>query len=71
MDGLQGCLWELPVRRPRSRILDLGHQCLEVRGGTWAVQPPIGQRLLMPTDAIQVARHWRFSADRSRLTVLH
>ena len=53
----------------------LGHQCLEVRGGTysseWAVQPPIGQRLLMPTDATQVARHWRFSADRSRLTVLH
>ena len=53
----------------------LGHQCLEVRGGTysseWAVQSPIGQRFLVPTDAIQVARHWRFSADRSRLFVLH
>lgn len=54
----------------------LGHQCLRVRGGDpysseWAVQPPIGQRLLVPADAIQVARHWRFAADRSRLTVLH
>ena len=52
----------------------LGHQCLRVQGGPysseWAVQPPIGQRLLVQTDAIQVARHWRY-ADRSRLTVLH
>lgn len=53
----------------------LGHQCLRVEGdpysSEWAVQPPIGQRLLVQTDAIQVARHWRFVADRSRLTVLH
>ena len=53
----------------------LGHQCLRIQGdpysSEWAVQPPIGQRLLVRTDAIQVARHWRFAADRSRLIVLH
>ena len=53
----------------------LGHQCLRVGGdpysSEWAVQPAIGQRLLAPADAMQVARHWRFTADRSRLTVLH
>ena len=53
----------------------LGHECLLIKSGPysseWAVQPPIGQRLLMPTDAIQVASHWCFVADRSRLTVLH
>ena len=53
----------------------LGHQCLQVRGGhyssEWAVQAPICQRFLTPTEAIEIARHWRFSADRSRVTALH
>ena len=53
----------------------LGHECLLIKGGPysseWAVQPSIGKRLLVPTDFLQVARHWRFVADQSRLTVLH
>ena len=53
----------------------LGHECLKVRGGhyssEWTVQAPICQRFLTPTDVIVIARHWRFSDDRSRLTTLH
>ena len=53
----------------------LGHQCLRVRCGQysseWAVQAPICQRFLTQTDVIEIARHWRFSADRSRVTALH
>ena len=53
----------------------LGHQCLQVRGGHYsselAVQTHICQRFLTPTEAIEIARHWRLSADRSRVTALH
>ena len=52
----------------------LGHQCHRVRGGPyssdWKVQPAIIHRALVPTDTIDVARHWRF-AHADCLTVLH
>ena len=51
----------------------LGHACLRVRGDAfsseWTAQPAIVQHWLVPTDAIQVARHWRF-IDADRLSVL-
>ena len=53
----------------------VGNQCVAVRSdpyaSEWDVQPAIGQRYLEPADVLQVARHWRFSACRNRLTVLH
>ena len=53
----------------------LGHQCVAVGrdaySSEWTVLPAIGQRFLEPADAKRVAGHWRFSACRSRLTVLH
>jgi len=51
----------------------LGHACLRVRGDAysseWTAQPAIVQHWLVPTDAIRVARHWRF-IDADRLSVL-
>ena len=53
----------------------VGNQCVAVRSdpyaSEWDVQPAIGQRYLEPADVLRVARHWRFSACRNRLTALH
>lgn len=53
----------------------LGHQCVVARcdaySSEWDVQPAIGHRFLDPAGVLHVARQWRFSACRNRLTVLH
>ena len=53
----------------------LGHQCVAARrdaySSEWDVQPAIGHRFLEPAGVLEVARHWRFSACRNRLTALH
>ena len=53
----------------------LGHQCVAARrdaySSEWDVQPAIGHRFLELAGVLHVARHWRFSACRNRLTALH
>ena len=53
----------------------LGNQCVVARrddySSEWDVQPAIGHRFLEPAGVLHVARQWRFSACRNRLTVLH
>ena len=68
-------IWVVACVAVDGRFGVLGHQCVAVGRDTysseWDVQPAIGQRFLEPADAVQVGHHWRFSACRNRLTVLH